>query len=122
VGLLLRSSEGNKDFVVFQVNPKGQWALLRYHDISDSERSWQPIWHGESEAIHQGIGVQNRLLVIINGARYLCYVNNQFLGVFQDDGPALYQGRMGVFVNESTTEGVFSDFTVYPALSTDIFA
>jgi hypothetical protein len=41
-------------------------------------------------------------------------VNDQFVGAFQDDGPALYQGRMGVFVNESVTEGVFSDFAVYP--------
>ncbi len=53
MGLLLRSSEGNKDFAVFQVSPKGQWALLRYHDVGDPTRGWQAIWHGEGKAIHK---------------------------------------------------------------------
>jgi hypothetical protein len=117
--LLLRASEGNADFVAFLVTPSGKWMLWRFHDVGDETRNWSEIASGRSDAIHPGAGEQNRLLVIISGARYLCYVNDQFVGVFQDDGPALPQGRMGVFVNESTTEGVFSTFAVYPAPVTD---
>jgi hypothetical protein len=119
VGLLLHASESNADFVAFLVTPRGEWALWRFHDVGDPERNWNEIAYGQSDAIHPGVGEQNRLLIIISGARYLCYVNGQFLGVVQDDGPAQPQGRMGVFVNESTTEGVFSDFAVYPPPALD---
>jgi len=119
VGLLLRASERNADFVTFLVTPVGEWSLWRFRDVGDETRNWNEIAGGSSDAIHLGAGEQNRLLVILHGARYLCYVNDQFVGVFQDDGPALYQGRMGVFVNESTTEGVFTDFVAYPAPVTD---
>jgi hypothetical protein len=119
VGLLLRASERNTDFVAFLVTPSGEWGLWRFHDVGDETRNWNEIAGGFSRAIHPGAGEQNRLLVIASGARYLCYVNDQFVGVFQDDSPALAQGRMGVFVNESTTEGVFTDFAAYPAPVTD---
>jgi hypothetical protein len=119
VGLLLRASESKTDFVAFLVTPAGEWSLWRFHDVGDETRNWNELSYGQSDAIHWGVGEQNRLIVMLHGARYLCYVNDQFVGVVQDDGPALPQGRMGVFVNESTTEGMFSDFTVYPTPALD---
>jgi hypothetical protein len=45
---------------------------------------------------------------------FLCYINDQFIDAVYDQ-KASPRGHMGVLMNTSVTEGVFSDFAVYPA-------
>jgi hypothetical protein len=70
VGLLLRASEGNRDFVAFVVTPRGEGTLWRFHDVGDTARNWNKLAYGRSDATDPGVGKENRLLVIISGARY----------------------------------------------------
>ena len=58
----------------------------------------------------------------MRGASYFCFVNGHYLGPYRDTGPELRGGRMGLYMNVSSVEGVFTNFAVYPAPSTDVFA
>jgi hypothetical protein len=78
--------------------------------------------YGYSSAIKTGDGAQNHLLLILRGAVYSCIVNGRYLGSFHDYGSTLISGHYGVYVNTSVVEGIFTDFAVYPASSTDVFA
>jgi hypothetical protein len=88
---------------------------LGHRDVGKSaDDHWRSIADGTGEAIHRGEGAENRLLVIMQGDRLLCYVNDHFVGSYTDEG-APQSGHMGVYSNVSDVEGVYSDFTVYPA-------
>jgi len=123
VGLLLRLTDDGREFVIFDVRQNGEWCLSRYHYVNDENISdWTTIADGQSSAIHQGDGAENRLLVTMRGASYFCFVNGHYLGPYRDTGPELRGGRMGLYMNVSSVEGVFTNYVVYPAPSTDIFA
>jgi hypothetical protein len=114
VGLLLRRDVGDFNRVVFQVSPDGEWSLWRYHYETRTSRDWHIMDEGTSSAIRLGTGVPNRLLVIMKGHLFLCFINDQFVASVYDEHASI-RGRMGVYMNTSDTEGVFSDFAVYPA-------
>jgi hypothetical protein len=122
VGLLLRASENGDDYTVFYVSSDGFWWLWRHQFADDPTNEWSYIGGGRSDAIHLKDGVENRLLVIMRGSRYLCFANGQYLGDAIDDIQPLHGGHMGVYLNDSATEGMFSNYLVYPAPSTDVFA
>ena len=46
------------------------------------------------------------------GQQYICYVNDQFIGIYQDSGPA--RGPVGLDVQTQTASVTFTDFTIYP--------
>jgi hypothetical protein len=114
VGLLLRRDLGDFNRVVFQVSPDGEWSLWRYHYETHTSRDWHIMDEGASPAIRTGAGVTNRLLVIMKGHLFLCLVNDQFVTSVYD-ASASTRGHMGVYMNTSDTEGIFSNFAVYPA-------
>jgi hypothetical protein len=122
VGLILRRAADGRDFVVFFIHEEDFWSLARYHYVfGASDADWTGLGYGFSHSIIEGDGVGNRLLVMARGATYYCWVNEHYLGAYQDHGVTLHGEREGFYMNVSSVEGIFSDFKVYPALSTDIF-
>ncbi len=117
VGLALRANEDGSDMVTFFVDSAGSWWLWHYRALDGNpDHEWIYLDDGHSNAIHMGSGAVNRLLVVMRGGQYLCYVNGQFVDSYYDDKHETPQsGHMGVFLNDGTLEGVFSNFTVYPA-------
>lgn len=115
VGLVLRASDSGNDFVVYYIDSSGWWYLTRYHLAgSNPDDNWHDIDSAPSDAIHTGDGATNRLLVVLRGTSFLCYINGTFVGAVNDDASPR-SGSMGVFVNDSSTEGIFSTFDVYTA-------
>lgn len=49
----------------------------------------------------------------MRGNTFMCYVNGHFVGSDTVDGVAS-SGQAGIYMNTSVTEGVFSNFAVYP--------
>ncbi len=116
VGLILRSDILNTHMVVFFASPTdGSWTLDAYHyDLSNPDDNWTYLASGTSDAIHIGVLQPNRLLAIMRGGQYLLYINNQFVGSYYDDAHETpRRGYAGVYVNDGTTEGIFTNFSVY---------
>ena len=122
VGVLVRTSGDGHELVVYVTDPQGDWWIGRYHYATNSQQDWQILGSGHSRAIHTNQDAQNRLLVIMRKSVYYCFVNGRYLGSYRDSGPVLGYGYSGVYVNTGVVEGIFTDFAVYPAPSTDIFA
>ncbi len=104
VGLILRSDILNTHMT-----------LDAYHyDLSNPDDNWTYLASGTSDAIHIGVLQPNRLLAIMRGGQYLLYINNQFVGSYYDDAHETpRKGYAGVYVNDGTTEGIFTNFSVY---------
>jgi hypothetical protein len=121
LGLMLHTEgSSSNDFEVFEIDTHGNWTLWRHHYVNGtSNHDWTWIAGDYTQAAHQGAGARNRLLVIQRGSQFLLYVNEHFVGSYSDPATPRY-GCMGIYVDMSTTEGIFSDFTVYPAPSTSL--
>jgi hypothetical protein len=52
-------------------------------------------------------------MVIAYGNEFFCYINDVFVQTEFIDGVSA-SGHAGVFLNDSATTGVFSNFAVYP--------
>ncbi|MGZ6387929.1 MAG: hypothetical protein ACXWQZ_01555 [Ktedonobacterales bacterium] len=117
VGLVLRASENGSDAVMFYVDSTGSWWLWHYRFLDDNpDHEWTELGDGHSDAIRTGSGAENRLLVLMHGGRYTCYINGRFVETYNDESNETPRsGHMGVFLNDGATEGVFTDFTMYPA-------
>ncbi len=121
VGLIARSLANGtteSDEIVFYVSPSGGgWSLYHYQPgHSDSNDNWNYLDGGDSAAIHEGDNASNRLLLVLRGTEYLCYINGQFVARDVDSTVTSSSpkfGYPGVFVNDDTTTGVFNDFAVY---------
>ncbi|HEV2457391.1 MAG TPA: hypothetical protein VGS80_03435, partial [Ktedonobacterales bacterium] len=124
VGIELRGGENPYRMVVFMIDSSGFWYLWKYKYIGGNPNNrwelgnnpghqWDLIAVASSSAIHIGPTASNRLMVIGYGNEFLCYINDVFVGADIIDG-ASASGHAGVFLNESTMTGVFTNFTVYP--------
>jgi hypothetical protein len=116
VGLILRSDIMNSNMVVFFASPTdGSWRLYAFHfGHANPDDNWTYLTGGTSAAIRIGVIQPNRLLAIMRGGQYLLYINNQFVGSYYDnyhDTPR--RGYVGVYVNQVSTEGIFTNFSVY---------
>jgi hypothetical protein len=117
VGVVMDATPDGSKFVVCYVDLYGDWLFYRYDATAGSAQdSWVLISAGQSTAIHVGPTATNQLLVVHRGGQFLVYVNDVFLRLFPDDSTPT-AGRMGVFLESADTEGIFSQFAVYPALS-----
>ncbi len=112
VGLILRESGDGTAWVTFDVDRLGWWTVQRYLGTRP-EAAARHTEVNQSGAVQREIGAANRLLVIMRGSQYFCYVNDQFVGVVWDD--ALRAGQVGVSSKDDRTVGAFTDFAVYPA-------
>lgn len=114
IGLTLRASDNPSGLVTFTIGPLGAWALMRYREWGPDAGQWQVLAGGEhNAAIHWGFG-RNRLLVLMRGAEYVCFVNDQLIAVAHDD--ALTAGQVGLWLDDNTTIGRYANFAVYPAV------
>jgi hypothetical protein len=117
VGVVMDATQDGSEFVVCYVDLYGDWLFYRYAaTASSAQGSWVNISAGQSTAIHVGTMATNQLLVVHRGGQFLVYVNDVFLRLFPDDSTPRV-GRMGVFLESADTEGIFSQFAVYPAPS-----
>lgn len=115
VGLTLRKTDNPFGIVTFTIDPLGDWFLMRYRDWGSDAGQWQVLAFGQhSKTVHWGVGVRNHLLVDMRGSQYICFVNGQLIAAVTDN--ALTSGNVGVWVDDNSTEGLFNDFTVYPAV------
>ena len=85
VGLVARSLSANgsyADQIAFYISPTtGYWSLYHYQPgHRNSDDNWQYLDGGSSSAIHTGANATNRLLLVLRGTEYLCYINGQFVG------------------------------------------
>lgn len=113
IGLLLRERGDGKQFVEFQVDPWGEWELWDFSQLRSSSDNWHELADGHSTAIHLGVSAINRVAVLMRGNHFLLYANGAFLGAATDES-APTSGPAGVYVNNDSPGGQFSDFAVYP--------
>jgi hypothetical protein len=101
----------------------GEWELWHYSSsLSDGVNY---LDSGYSNAIHQGPGVANRLLIIVAHQSAYIYVNDTFIEQYQ---PQSYhyidlsqKGAVGMFMSSAAMTGDFTDFSVSPAPPTDFW-
>lgn len=125
VGLILRAFDDNTDMLVFFIHPTdGTWSLAHYHDVGGSpDDNWTAFENGSSSAIRTGQGAANDLLVVITDDRYTCYINGKVVLMYDDSEHAIPRmGHVGLYVNDGAVEGVFTDFTVYPAPAPSVWS
>jgi hypothetical protein len=111
---------GDADKIIFDISPLGgSWELFHYQPgQGPPDDGWHYLGTGDSAAIHTGAGATNRLLLVIVGTTYLCYVNGQFVGGGVDSyasASSPHSGYAGLFVRAPSTVDVFNDFAIYPA-------
>jgi hypothetical protein len=110
-GLLLHSDDPYTG-IEFKIDTAGQWSFGPQGD--EFVENGSDIQ--ESGAIHKGFGVDNRLAVIIHSNEYICYINGQVVGIFQDARSP--QGPVGLYAesNQRSPAPVmaFTDFAIYP--------
>jgi hypothetical protein len=121
VGLVARSLDtgmSQTDEIIFLVSPSGGgWSLYHFQPgHSNPDDNWNYLDGGDSDAIHEGANASNRLLLVLRGREYLCYINGQFVARDVDStvtpsSPMF--GYPGLFINDDATTGVFNDFAVY---------
>ena len=122
-GLVARvqgAGNGDADKIIFDISPsRGFWELFHYQPgQGPPDDGWHYLGIGDSAAIHTGAGATNRLMLVIVGTTYLCYVNGQFVGGGVDSyasASSPHSGYAGLFVRAPSTVAVFNDFAIYPA-------
>ncbi|HEU5440421.1 MAG TPA: hypothetical protein VFU88_14105 [Ktedonobacterales bacterium] len=114
IGVEVRVNEDPYRMVVFEVTNDGWWQLTRLKRIEgDNDASWLSIDEGRSSAIHTGLNAANRLLVVMRGSHFLCFINDTFIGSYQIPSAEL-GGQVGMYIDDSLEIGAFNDFRVYP--------
>lgn len=116
VGLLARAGDGQG--VAFVVNNEGDWGFYRY-EVDRPSPSWSSIKTGDFFPAPSHDNTPIRLLLVMRGATYLFYVNDEYVGSFTDDEfrSTPRAGRVGVIVLGQPSAGVFTNFAVYPVTS-----
>lgn len=122
IGLVARvqgHGSGDVEQIVFEIDPtEGDWELFHYQPGQGlPDDGWHSLGGSDDTAIHPGIGATNRLLLVVIGQYYLCYVNGQFVGGVKDayhDASPPHPGYAGLYVSAPSTVAVFNDFAIYP--------
>lgn len=122
VGLVARDADTGADYddqVIFYVDPlRGEWNLYHYQPgHSNIDDNWRYLDGGYDAGIHQGENVANRLMLVLRGNEYLCYINGQFVARVLDSTltpSSPKSGYVGVYINDAVT-GIFDNFALYPA-------
>jgi len=115
-GMIFRVDDENDDFYTFQISGDGFVWIGRYKAGGSEEA--EPIvdeWWFASEAVKQGLNVQNRLRVRAEAANLIFYVNDQEVGRVTDD--TFPKGDIGLMVRTLGIGNVnvqFDNFSVTP--------
>lgn len=99
----------------------GNWSLFHERTpTKDDQNEWHSLTYEKaSTAIHTGIGVPNRLMLVVIGTMCYAYANGQLLGSVHDPyafPPASQSGYVGLQVL-TFAPITFNDFAIYPAPS-----
>jgi len=97
----------------------GTWSFFHERTPTvDDQNAWSFLTDDESSAaIHTGIGVPNRLMLVVIGIMCYAYANGQLLGSIHDPyafPPAPQSGYVGLQVL-TFAPITFNDFAIYPA-------
>lgn len=107
VGLTLSANRSDEDPILFTVAPSGEWQLhtqAQTNSLSSSQGK---------QYVHGQAGAPNRLTLIVRKGEYICYINDQFVGISR--APIQYPLHVGVVIQGAPSmTGAFTDFTVYP--------
>ena len=115
-GMIFRVDDENDDFYSFQISGDGYVWIGRYKAGGTEEA--EPIideWWFASDAVQQGLNVQNRLRVQAEAANLIFYVNDQEVGRVTDD--TFPNGDIGLMVRTLGIGDVnvqFDNFSVTP--------
>jgi hypothetical protein len=115
VGLLLRYTGTPERFTALVFAANGEWALRSYDSSGPSGHPGKVLLSGllsGDGSVNKGVGKSNKLLVIMRGEEYACYINGRFVGKAFDS--LIESGSPGVVSYDNSTVAAFSDFAVYP--------
>lgn len=124
VGLAARvqsSGAGVADEVVFDIWPRDgglRWDVLHLRPPrTPADDGLHYLAGGDVPGVHFMETTATRMLLVVMGNRYLCYINGVFVGAAEDAYAPLSPptGYAGLFVLDRTAAAVFNDFAVYPA-------
>ncbi|MEO7001571.1 MAG: hypothetical protein ABI068_07195 [Ktedonobacterales bacterium] len=119
IGLLLDGNGDSSEFLTFSVYRNGTWDIGHYTYVDDKNNgsdNWTTVDDGYSDVIHTNDGATNRLLVVSRGPLRLFYVNGQLMTAYNDSNNHLpHVGSAGVYLNNCSLTGRFTNFAVYPA-------
>jgi hypothetical protein len=115
-----RSDTGYTNEIVLNVDLyHGTWSFFHERTpTEDDHNEWSFLTDDEANtAIHVGIGVPNRLMLVVIGTMCYAYANGQLLGSVHDPyafPPAPQSGYVGLQVL-TFAPITFNDFAIYPA-------
>jgi hypothetical protein len=110
-GILVRYQEGGEDFYWFQISGDGYYSV----DLMRAGEWITLVGWEESEAINQGIGATNRLMLVCDGSQFDLFVNDRWLTSVSDS--TFSSGNIGLAVGAFDEPGVvvrFDNLKVYP--------
>lgn len=114
IGLIVRATDHPAGLLTFTIGPLGDWSLMRYREWGPDSGQWQFLAGGTHDpAIHWGFG-DNRLLIVMRGSQYICFINDRLVAVTSDG--ALSSGQAGLWLDNNTVIGRYTNFAVYPAV------
>jgi hypothetical protein len=112
VGLTISGPDVTTPLLTFRATPDGKWWIERESKLGAYDpHSFYDI--GDMSAIHQGFEVANQIAVLINGSDFTFYINGQYATGYHDD--ALNGAAVGLYLDNTSDSGDFSNFAVYPA-------
>jgi hypothetical protein len=112
IGLAIAAKADAAPALTFVVDPGGLWSLERIPAPQQYDR-FNPFPRShDTDTIHQGFGVANRIAVLVQGPEFAFFVNGHYATGYQDD--ALAGGHVGLYLLFTSGSGDFNDFAIFP--------
>lgn len=106
IGLVTRFSA--QDGYFFDIDAAGHWQMSLWEQVGGQPRVFGS---GISTALHSGLGANNTLEVISDGAHFTFYANQTWLYSFTDSTHA--SGHIGLAIKGAGDQAIFSNFVLY---------
>jgi hypothetical protein len=117
-GLIVRAASGTGDALIFSISRFGDWSLVLAPTTQLRAGQGQLLARSDPYVLLSG-AEPHRLLVLMRGSEYTCFVNDQPVAIVDYSGFSSRQ--VGLWLGKSSasgsvTEGYYSHFAVYPAV------
>ena len=106
IGLVTRFSA--QDGYFFGIDAAGHWQISLWEQVGGQPRVFGS---GISTALRSGLGANNTLEVISDGAHFTFYANQTWLYSFTDSTHA--SGHIGLAIKGAGDQAIFSNFVLY---------